>query len=135
MAAPSNKQIKSPHWLEVKVKHLPTFSLNCSISYIHTKKHTSPFRKSNLKILRAKSLTKTYYCFGSHLGFWGDTPIDLNRQRLQASWPALAFREKALDSTLSTPIVEQASGLVIVEYLKRKKNALKTYIIVTVKPV
>ena len=53
MAAPSNKQIKLPHWLEIKAKHLPTFSLNYSISYIHTKKHTSSFRKSNLKILRA----------------------------------------------------------------------------------
>ena len=42
-----------PKWLEIKAKHRPTFSLNCSISYIHTKKHTSSFRKSNLKIVRA----------------------------------------------------------------------------------
>ena len=44
MAAPSNKQIKSPHLLEIKAKLLPTFSLNCSISNIHTKKHASSFR-------------------------------------------------------------------------------------------
>ena len=25
MAAPSNKQIKFPHWLEINAKHLPTF--------------------------------------------------------------------------------------------------------------
>ena len=79
---PVTNKSNSPHWLEIKVKHLPTFSLNCSISYILTKKHTSSFRKYNLKILHAKSLTKTHYCFGSHLGFSGDTPIGLNRERL-----------------------------------------------------
>ena len=63
-----------------------------------------------MKILRAKSLTKTRYCSGSRLGFSGDTPIDLNRERLQASWRALEFREKALDSTPSARIVELASG-------------------------
>ena len=40
-----------------------------------------------------------------------DTPIDLNRERLQAPWRALASREKALDSTPSARIVENASGL------------------------
>ena len=52
---------------------------------------------------------KTQYCFGSHLWFSGDTPIDLNRERLQAPWRALAFREKALDSTPSARIVEHVS--------------------------
>ena len=80
----------------------PTFSLNCSIAYIQTKKHTSSFRKS--KMLRALSLTKTHYSFGSHLGFSGDTPM-----RLQAPWRALAFSEKTLDGTLSARIVEHAS--------------------------
>ena len=109
MAAPTNKQIKYHHWLEIKAKHLPNFSLNCSISYIYTKKHTSSFRKSTLKILRAKSITKNHYCFGSHIGFPGDTSIDLNRKRCQAPRRALAFRDKALDSTPSTRIVELAS--------------------------
>ena len=50
---PETNKIKFPHWLEIKAKHYPTFSLNCSISYIYTKKHTSSSRKSNLKILGA----------------------------------------------------------------------------------
>ena len=33
----------------------------------------------------------------------------LTRERLQAPWRALVFREKALDSTLSASIVEHAS--------------------------
>ena len=33
----------------------------------------------------------------------------LNRECLQAPWRALAFREKALDSTLSSSFVEHAS--------------------------
>ena len=33
----------------------------------------------------------------------------LNRERLQAPWQALVFREEALDSTLSANIVEHAS--------------------------
>ena len=96
MAAPCNLQIKCIHWLESKAKHLSTCSLNCFISYIHTKKQTLSFRKSNLKLLRAKSLTKTHYYHGSHLVIWGETPIELNRERLQGLWRALAFREKAL---------------------------------------
>ena len=53
---------------------------------------------------------KTHYFFGSHLEFSGDTPIDLNRERLQAPWETLAFREKALDSTPSACIVEHSSA-------------------------
>ena len=49
MAGPCNKQIK---WAPL----------------VHTKKHTWSFQKSSQKILRALSLTKTHYCFGSHLG-------------------------------------------------------------------
>ena len=82
-------------------------------SLIHTKKHTLSFRKLNLRILRAESFTKTHYCFGSHFWFSGDTPFDLYRERLQAPWRALAFREKALNSTLSACIVEHASGCMI----------------------
>ena len=70
------------HWLESKAKNLSTCSLNCLISYIHTKKKTSPFQKSNLKILCAQSLTKTHYCHGSHLGYLGETPIEFDRERL-----------------------------------------------------
>ena len=44
-----------------------------------------------------------------YLGFSGDTHIDLTRERLQAPWRALAFREKALDSTPSARIVEHVS--------------------------
>ena len=33
----------------------------------------------------------------------------LNRERLQAPWRALAFRQEALDSTQSASIVEHAS--------------------------
>ena len=79
--------------------------------YPHNETYTLSFKKLNLKILRAKSLTKTHYCFGSHLGFSGDTPIDLNREHLQVPWRGLAFREKALHSTPSSRIVEHASGL------------------------
>ena len=50
---PVTNKSNPPKWLEIKAKHRPTFSLNCSISYIHTKKHTSSFRKLNLKILHA----------------------------------------------------------------------------------
>ena len=49
--------------------------------------------------------------FDSHLGFSGDKPIDLNCERLQAPWRALAFREKELDGTPSARIVEHASGI------------------------
>ena len=52
--------------------------------------------------------TKTHYCFGSHLGFSGDTSIDLNGEHLQAPLRALAFRKKALDNTPSAPIVEHS---------------------------
>ena len=90
-------------------------------SYFDTKKHTLSSRKSNLKILRAYSLTKTNYWFGSYLGFSGDTPIDLNRERLQAPWQALAFREKALDSTPNARIVEQASALAKTTQIKRAR--------------
>ena len=48
----TNKQNPPIGW-KSKRKHSSIFSLDCSISYIHTKKHTSSFRKSNLKILRA----------------------------------------------------------------------------------
>ena len=110
----TNKSTPLPHWLEIKANHLIlTFGLNFSISYIHKKKHTSSFWKSNLKILRAKSLTKTHYCFGSHFWFSGDTPIDFNHERLQAPWRALAFREKALNSTPSARIVEHTSGCML----------------------
>ena len=51
------------------------------------------------------------FLFCSHLGFSGDTPIDLNRKRLKAPWRALAFREKAPDSTPSARFVEHASQL------------------------
>ena len=85
-------------------------------------KRTSSFRKSNVKILRAYSLTKTHYCFGSHLGFSGDKPIDSNRERLQAPWQALAFRKKPLDSTLSARIVEYASALAKTTQVKRVRT-------------
>ena len=49
---PVTNKSNPPKWLEIEAKHRPTFSLNCSISYIHTKKHTSSFQKLNLKILR-----------------------------------------------------------------------------------
>ena len=124
-ASLGNKQIKSHHWLEIKAKHLPTFSLNCFISYIHIKKQTLFFRKSNLKILRALSLTKNPLFFGSHLGFLGDTPIDLNHEGLQAPFRALAFREKVLDSTPSACIVEHASGDFTASY---KYRSLKTFL-------
>ena len=38
--------------------------------------------------------------------FWA-----MNRERLQAPWRALAFRQKALDSTLSARIIEHASAV------------------------
>ena len=34
---PVTNKSNAPKWLEIKAKHHPTFSLNCSISYIHTK--------------------------------------------------------------------------------------------------
>ena len=58
-----------------------------------------------------------WYCFGSHLWFSGDTPIDLNNERLQAPWRALAFREKALDSTPGARFVEHASGFKLLDTL------------------
>ena len=36
----------------------------------------------------------------------------MNSERLQAPWRTLAFREKALDSTLGARIVEHASGII-----------------------
>ena len=58
--------------------------------------------------------------FGSHLGFAGYTPIDLNRERLQTPWRAPAFREKALDSTPGARIVEHTSLDIIVPADSRK---------------
>ena len=54
---------------------------------------------------------KTHYCFGNHLGFSGDTPINLNCECLQAPWRGLAFREKALDSTQKAYINEHTSDV------------------------
>ena len=62
------------------------------------------------KATKTNKLTKIHNCFGSHLRFSGDTPFDLNSERLQAPWRALALREKALDSTPGARIVEHASG-------------------------
>ena len=123
---PSNKQINSPHWLEIKAKHLPTLNLNCSVSYTHKKKHTTSFQKSYLKILRAKSLTTTHFCFCSHLGFSGDTPVDWNREHLQVPWRALAFREKALVSTPSARI-EHASDSTFTVF---KNEINRTHVVV-----
>ena len=136
MAAPSSKQMKSHHWLEIKAKHLPTLSLNCSISHFHKKKHTSSFRKPNLKILRGWSLTRTHYCFGSYLGFSGDTPIDLNRECLQAykhigerlrseRKHSIALRVLAL---LNTPQVNTLSSRLNMDYSCTSKYFLTNQI-------
>ena len=50
---PVTNKSNPPIGWKSKRKHLSTFSWNCSISYIHSKKHTSSFRKANLKILCA----------------------------------------------------------------------------------
>ena len=71
---------------------------------------------------------KTHYCFGSHLGFLGDTPIDLTCERLQAPWRALALREKALDSTPSARIVEHVSEFYENTLLSSRVLCCKHYI-------
>ena len=43
----------------------------------------------------------------------GETPIKLNRERLQVLWQELAFRRKALASTLSAHIIEHTSGCML----------------------
>ena len=73
-------------WLSIGWKSKRNTFLTRFIPYIHTKKQTSSFQKSNLKILRTYSLTKTAYYHGSHLGILGETPIGLNSERLQALW-------------------------------------------------
>ena len=95
-------QSKTPSYLQFKLFH-----------FIYPHKETY--------IVIPKVESENIACIVPHeypLLFWqpslisGDTPIDLNSERLQAPWRALAFREKALDSTPGARIVEHASDMI-----------------------
>ena len=115
MAAPSNKQIKSPQ-MDGNQSKTPSYLQFKLIHFIYPHKETyiviPKVESDNIAcIVPRENPLLFWYCFGSHLGFSGDTPIDLNSERLQAPWRALAFREKALDSTPGARNVEHASGV------------------------
>ena len=114
MAAPSNKQIKSPKMVGNQ-SITPSYLQFKLFHFIYPHKETyiviPKVESDNIAcIVPHENPLLFWYCFGSHLWFSGDTPIDLNSERLQAPWRALAFREKALDSTPGACIVEHASG-------------------------
>ena len=118
MAAPSNKQIKLPQMVGNQSK-TPSYLQFKLFHFIYPHKETyiviPKVESDNIAcIVPHENPLLFWYCFGSHLWFSGDTPIDLNNERLQAPWRALAFREKALDSTPGARFVEHASGLLCI---------------------